>query len=78
MKKQINNNQQKSNKNAGRSNPLETIVIILDGRLDIKYIHQIEKEIDIAMTKVGFTRTNTSKEKNKIILNYKQYISIPE
>ena len=62
----------------GKRRQIENLVIILDGRFDIKYVHQIEKVLDHALTKVGFIRTETSKENNKTILNYKQYISVPE
>lgn len=50
----------------------DIVIVIDDIYKDINFIHAIEKELDLALVKLGFTRTTTSKN-NKTILNYVQF-----
>jgi hypothetical protein len=41
--------------------------------IDIDWIHAIEKELDKSMVKLGFTRTETSKNEKDTEFKYRQF-----
>lgn len=49
------------------------IQITLNGNYEIEFVHQIEKEIDEAVNKLGFTRSGTSHYQERTEINYRQF-----
>ena len=41
--------------------------------MQIDLVQSIEKDVDDAMGKNGFTRTTTTKEGGRVVLNYRQF-----
>ena len=49
------------------------IQVVLNGDYKIEFVHQIEKEIDKAVNKLGFTRSGTSHYQDRTEINYRQF-----
>ena len=55
------------------------IDIFINVPLDIRFVHQIEKEVDSAIGKLGFTRQcSTHLADGLTILGYRQFAKAPE
>lgn len=50
-----------------------TIQVILNGDYEIEFVHQIEKEIDKTINRLGFTRIGTSHYQERAEINYRQF-----